>query len=166
MIPYEKLIEKKWYQWSIGNSKTDIVHKDNINPYCVISFKTWKEYCLNTSNNLKIKNKKVIEYFQTENYFTIITDDKKKYFAKKIYDSRATKLKNNELSQQFLGLNIVSKHKSFDQNKLTLMKFTNENGTLHFIYLLPFSENQTLESTVFSKSVFVKIGIDKKSKNF
>ena len=58
MIPYEKLIEKKWYQWSIGNSKTDIVHKDNINPYCVISFKTWKEYCLNTSNNLKIKIKR------------------------------------------------------------------------------------------------------------
>ena len=47
------------------------------------------------------------------------------------------------------------------------MKFTNENGTLHFIYLLPFSENQALvESTVFSKSVFCEDWYRQKSKNF
>ena len=108
MIPYEKLIEKKWYQWSIGNSKTDIVHKDNINPYCVISFKNLERILFKYLQQSKNKNKKVIEYFQTENYFTIITDDKK-YFAKKIYDS-SNQTKNNELSQQFLGLNIVSKN--------------------------------------------------------
>ena len=47
------------------------------------------------------------------------------------------------------------------------MKFTNENGTLHFIYLLPFSENQALvESTVFSKSVFSEDWYRQKIKEF
>ena len=47
------------------------------------------------------------------------------------------------------------------------MKFTNENDTLHFIYLLPFSENQALvESTVFSKSVFNENWYREKIKEF
>ena len=43
-----------------------------------------------------------------------------------------------EKKKLFLKDVTLRDYKSFDQNKLTLMKFTNENGTLHFIYLLPF----------------------------
>ena len=64
-----------------------------ITPYCVISFKKWKNFCLETKNKLEIKNKKVIQYFPEKNYFKIITADKNEYYAEKIYDSRSSKEK-------------------------------------------------------------------------
>ena len=155
MRPFENLIQKKWHQWQISNRESEINHNDSKNPYCVISYKTWKNYCLDTQNNLEIKNKKVIKYYQKENYFKIITDDQKEYFAEKIYDSRSNKEKNNELIQHFFGINIITENKIFNQKKLTLMHFTDEENLLHFIYILPFSSNSALiESTVFSKRIF------------
>ncbi len=154
MQPFEELIEKKWNNWTIGDSKTQITLNDQNYPYCVISFKTWKNYCLDTPNKLDIKNKKVINYHRVENYFKIITEDKKEYFAENIYDSRSKKEKNNELIQHFFGINIITEEKKFDQNKLTLMRFTQEKDLLHFIYVLPFDQNKALvESTVFSKNI-------------
>ncbi len=155
MRPYDKIIEKKWYKWTIGNLNFNVTHICNEKPYCVISFKKWKQYCLETTNKLIIKNKKVIQYFPVQNYFKIITADKKEYFAEKIYDSRFKKEKKDELVQHFLGINITVPENTFDEKKLTLMHFTEENNILHFIYVLPFSHNKALvESTVFSKEVF------------
>ena len=151
MKPYEKLIEKKWYKWVISNKNTNIIHKDEQHPYCVISFKKWKNYCLDTRNKLDIKNEKVISYHRINNYFKIVTEKKNEYFAESIYDSRSNKEKNNELIQHFFGINIITKVNKFDENKLTLMHFTHEQDLLHFIYFLPFSKNKALvESTVFS----------------
>ena len=101
MKPFESLVEKKWDNWSISNNETEIIHSDKNNPYCVISFRKWKEYCLNTSNRLDIKNKKVIKYSRINNYYKIITEDQKEYFAEKIYDSRYSKQKKQELVQHF-----------------------------------------------------------------
>ncbi len=153
MKPFEKLIDKSWDSWSIGNSDTEIIHKDNKHPYCVISFKTWMNFCLDTINKLNIVRSKVTRYFKVGNYFKIITDDDNEYFAERIYDSRSNEYMQNELIQHFYGISITTKNKAFDQNKLTLMHFTQES-LLHFIYVLPFSQNNALvESTVFSKEV-------------
>ena len=154
MRPYEKLIEKKWDNWSISSSNSEIIHNDHNYPYCVISYNTWKDYCLDTKNILDIKNKKVTNYYPLENVYKIITEDKKEYFAEKIYDSRSNIEKNNELKQHFFGINIITPDKKFDDNKITLMHFTQEDDFLHFIYVLPFEKNKALiESTVFSKEV-------------
>ena len=154
MKPYEKLIEKKWYSWTIGNEKVVINHKENNSPYCVISYKNWMNFCLSTVNNLSIENKKVINYFREGSFYKIITSDKKEYYAENIYDSRNIKDKNNELKQHFFGINIITKNNIFDDNNATLMHFTQEEKILHFIYVLPFSKNNALvESTVFSKDV-------------
>tara|TARA_Y100001970_G_C14215749_1_gene849544 strand:- start:918 stop:2000 length:1083 start_codon:yes stop_codon:yes gene_type:complete len=154
MRPFENLIEKKWNNWIISNKDKQIIHNDENFPYCVMSFKVWKEYCLNTKNKLKIKNKKVINYNKIENYFKITTEDQQEYFAEKIYDSRSVKEKNGELIQHFFGINITTEKNIFDDTKVTLMHFTKEEDVLHFIYLLPFSKNKALiESTVFSKKV-------------
>ncbi|MDC2992099.1 lycopene cyclase family protein [Pelagibacteraceae bacterium] len=152
MQPFERLIEKKWNNWTIENANLKVTHNDDDNPYCVISFKTWKDYCLDTRNNLSIKNKKVIKYYLTKKYYKIITEDNEVYFAEKIYDSRSTKEKKDEFIQHFYGINIITEEKKFDKNNLTLMHFTKEKNILHFIYVLPFDENKALvESTVFSK---------------
>ena len=124
MKPYEKLIEKKWYCWTIGNEKVVINHKENNSPYCVISYKNWMNFCLSTVNNLSIENKKVINYFREGSFYKIITSDKKEYYAENIYDSRNIKDKNNELKQHFFGINIITKNNIFDDNNATLMHFT------------------------------------------
>ncbi len=155
MKPFENIVEKKWYKWNIGNKNINIIHTSSDNPYCVIRFKKWKNFCLETKNKLEIKNKKVARYFPIKNYFKVITDDNTEYFAEKIYDSRSTKEKKGELLQHFYGINISVPDNTFNENKLTLMYFTGEKNLLHFIYILPFSHNNALvESTVFSKDVF------------
>jgi len=155
MKSFENIIEKKWYKWTIGNKNTKITHSISDKPYCVISFKNWKRYCLKTKNKLEIKNKQVVEYLPILNYFKIITADNKEYYAEKIYDSRSVKEKKGELIQHFFGINITVADNTFDEKKLTLMYFTEENDVLHFIYVLPFSHNKALvESTVFSKETF------------
>ena len=68
MKQFENIIEKKWYKWTIGDKKINITHASSDKPYCVISFKKWKNYCLDTKNKLEIKNKKVIQYFSEKNY--------------------------------------------------------------------------------------------------
>ena len=155
MKPFENIIEKKWYQWTIGNKNINVIHTSNDKPYCVISFKKWKNFCLETKNKLEIKNKKVAKYFPIKNYFKVITDDNTEYYAEKIYDSRSTKEKKGELLQHFYGINITVPDNTFNENELTLMYFTGEKNLLHFMYILPFSHNKALvESTVFSKVVF------------
>ncbi len=155
MRPFENIIEKKWFNWTIGNKNTEVTHTSLDRPYCVISFRTWKKFCLETKNKLEIKNKKVVRYFPEKNYFKIITSDKKEYYAQKIYDSRSLKEKKGELLQHFFGINITVADNTFNKKKLTLMHFTKEDNVLHFIYILPFNHNKALvESTVFSKEVF------------
>ncbi len=155
MKPFENIIEKKWYNWTIGNKNIDVTHTSTDKPYCVISFKTWKKFCLETKNKLEIKNKKVVKYLPNQNHFKIITADNKEYYAENIYDSRSVKEKKGELIQHFLGINITVADNTFNEKKLTLMHFTEENNVLHFIYILPFSHNKALvESTVFSKEAF------------
>ncbi len=155
MKPFENIIEKKWYQWTIGNKNINIIHTSIDKPYCVISFKKWKNFCLETKNKLEIKNKKVTKYFPIKNFFKVITDDNTEYYAEKIYDSRSAKEKKGELLQHFYGINITVPDNTFNENELTLMYFTGEKNLLHFMYILPFSHNKALvESTVFSKDVF------------
>ena len=154
MKPFESLVEKKWSNWIIANDEKSVTHNDNNHPYCVISFKKWKDYCLDTANKLELVNKKVIKYDPVENFYKIVTEDKREYYAERIYDSRHTKEKKDELIQHFFGINITTPEKKFNKNILTLMNFTKEDNILHFIYVLPFTENKALiESTVFSKNI-------------
>ena len=154
MLPFQKLIDKKWYSWSISNHDNQVTHSDLDHPYCVINFQTWKKFCLDTNNKLQIEKKKVKDYFKLGNFFKIITEDNSEYFAEKIFDSRTNNQTQDKLFQHFFGVNIVTKEKIFDVKKLTLMHFTNEKNPLHFIYVLPFKDNMALvESTVFSQSI-------------
>ena len=121
MSPFEKLIEKKWHNWVISNSNSQIVHHDKKHPYCVISFKTWKDFCLNNDNKLEIKNELVAEYYPVQNYYKIITKQNNEYFARKIYDSRYNKQKQNEIIQHFFGINIITTNYEFNEGKLNLM---------------------------------------------
>ena len=70
-----------------------------------------------------------------------------------ILDSRTPDVPENSLLQHFKGWEIKTDKAVFDANILTLMDFRcDQSRGIHFIYLLPFSENTALvESTLFSK---------------
>ena len=163
MKPFENIIEKKWYKWTIGDKNINITHTSLDKPYCVISFKTWKKFCLETKNKLEIKNKQVVQYFPEQNYFKIITADNKEYYAENIYDSRSTKEKKGELLQHFFGINITVADNTFNENKLTLMHFTEEK----MFYILYISYHlviikRLLNQQYFQKMFFKALGIEKK----
>ena len=63
------------------------------------------------------------------------------------------KEKKGELIQHFFGINIVVADNTFNEKKLTAMHFTEENNILHFIYILPFSQNRRSLNPRFSKEV-------------
>ena len=128
----------------------------------MISFKTWKDYCLNSKNKLTIINKKISHYTSFKDVYQITTEENEIYFAKKIYDSRNVKEKSIELIHHFFGINIITSNHLFNDKELTLMHFYKTDQLLHFIYALPFSSNSALiESTVFSKKTLVSHGIEK-----
>lgn len=70
-----------------------------------------------------------------------------------ILDSRTPDVPENSLLQHFKGWEIKTDKAVFDANTLTLMDFRcDQSRGIHFIYLLPFSENTALvESTLFSE---------------
>ena len=72
MKPFENIVEKKWHKWIIGDKNITITHNSDEKPYCVISFKKWKNFCLQSKNKLVVKNKQVVQYFPTKNYYKII----------------------------------------------------------------------------------------------
>ena len=70
-----------------------------------------------------------------------------------VLDSRTPDVPENSLLQHFKGWEIKTDKAVFDANILTLMDFRcDQSRGIHFIYLLPFSENTALvESTFFSE---------------
>jgi hypothetical protein len=50
MKPYEKIIERKWIEWTLANNNTIIVPSINNITYSVIRDMVWINYCIDTQN--------------------------------------------------------------------------------------------------------------------
>ena len=84
----------------------------------------------------------------------------KKILLKNIVDSRPNKTfddKYPSLKQVFVGSEIISTKKVFDENVVTLMDFYDSNKDVIFTYILPFSKTKALiETTFFSYDINFK----------
>ena len=84
----------------------------------------------------------------------------KKILLKNIIDSRPNKKfddKYPSLKQVFVGSEIISTKKVFDENVVTLMDFYNSKKNVIFTYILPFSKTKALvETTFFSYDINFK----------
>jgi len=82
---------------------------------------------------------------------------KQKILLNNIVDSRPNSIFDNtypSLKQVFIGSEVVSNKKIFDDDVVTLMDFFESQKSVIFTYILPFSKNKALiETTFFSNSI-------------
>ena len=141
----------KWSRWKIINDKNEKVFYSDKYPYCLVNKKKWINFCKNKVDKSKVNFiKKNVNEINC-NYFV----DDKKIEGNYFFDGRNINSYQNILLQHFYGLTIKTSTKIFDPFTVILMDFRcDQSHGLHFIYLIPFSENKALvESTLFSKNI-------------
>jgi lycopene beta-cyclase len=110
-----------------------------------------------TKNGVKVERGCVIKQLKKNQNDWEIELKSKKILLKNIIDSRPnTKFddKYPSLKQVFVGSEIISTKKVFDENVVTLMDFYDSNKDVIFTYILPFSKTKALiETTFFSYDI-------------
>ena len=113
-----------------------------------------------TKNGVKVERGCVIKQLKKNQNDWEIELKSKKILLKNIMDSRPnTKFddKYPSLKQVFVGSEIISTKKVFDENVVTLMDFYDSNKDVIFTYILPFSKTKALiETTFFSYDINFK----------
>jgi lycopene beta-cyclase len=110
-----------------------------------------------TRKGVKVERGCVIKQLKKNQNDWEIEFKSKKILLKNIIDSRPnTKFddKYPSLKQVFVGSEIISTKKVFDENVVTLMDFYDSNKDVIFTYILPFSKTKALiETTFFSYDI-------------
>jgi len=110
-----------------------------------------------TKKGVKVERGCVIKQLKKNQNDWEIELKSKKILLKNIIDSRPnTKFddKYPSLKQVFVGSEIISTKKVFDENVVTLMDFYDSNKDVIFTYILPFSKTKALiETTFFSYDI-------------
>jgi len=110
-----------------------------------------------TRKGVKVERGCVIKQLKKNQNDWEIVLKSKKILLKNIIDSRPnTKFddKYPSLKQVFVGSEIISTKKVFDENVVTLMDFYDSNKDVIFTYILPFSKTKALiETTFFSYGI-------------
>ncbi len=110
-----------------------------------------------TRKGVKVERGCVIKQLKKNQNDWEIKFKSKKILLKNIIDSRPnTKFddKYPSLKQVFVGSEIISTKKVFDENVVTLMDFYDSNKDVIFTYILPFSKTKALiETTFFSYDI-------------
>ena len=110
-----------------------------------------------TKNGVKVERGCVIKQLKKNQNDWEIELKSKKILLKNIIDSRPnTKFddKYPSLKQVFVGSEIISTKKVFNENVVTLMDFYDSNKDVIFTYILPFSKTKALiETTFFSYDI-------------
>jgi len=113
-----------------------------------------------TRKGVKVERGCVIKQLKKNQNDWEIVLKSKKILLKNIIDSRPnTKFddKYPSLKQVFVGSEIISTKKVFDENVVTLMDFYDSNKDVIFTYILPFSKTKALiETTFFSYDINFK----------
>ena len=155
-------IKKEWSQIEIKvKNESYIIDLGEYRYACYESKSVLKELYkrivkkgIKVERGVSIKNiKKIKDNWQINLY-------SKKVLLKKLVDSRP----NNEfddkypsLKQVFVGSEIISNKKIFNENIATLMNFSESKKNVIFTYILPFSKTRALvETTFFSKKIDFK----------
>lgn len=151
--------KKEWSQIEIKVKGTS--YKIDLGDYkyaCYSSESVLSElYKKLTKKGVKVERGCVIKQLKKNQNDWEIELKSKKILLKNIIDSRPnTKFddKYPSLKQVFVGSEIISTKKVFDENVVTLMDFYDSNKDVIFTYILPFSKTKALiETTFFSYDI-------------
>ena len=150
--------DNSWENIKIFSNRKEIIKSDKYFKYLRLSserFYNLSIKILNNSKNCKVKfNSKIKKISEKKSFVNILVNDET-VTCKMLFNSIPRPIVSNELKQHFLGLEVTSNKKIFNDKEVTLMDFQENNKQIHFFYVLPFSKNKALiESTYFSKTVY------------
>ena len=151
------LENKRWSKWAIKTKNKSITLKGNKFQYSALSSLKFESHLRDSikKQNGKFLATSVLASIKKNNENILKLKDENDIKVRRVFDSRPPLISDGAFYQHFLGWNIKSKHPIFDDKTAILMDFrvSQANG-IHFIYLLPFSNQEALiESTVYSKNI-------------
>lgn len=131
------LSKQSWKSWQIITQQGRVTQTSQSHPYHALDSAIWLQDCADRSEG-KISRSEDAPVCSEQGL---------------IFDSRTPEVPENSLLQHFTGIEIKVPRPVFDASVLTLMDFRcDQSRGIHFIYLLPFSEDTALvESTLFSE---------------
>jgi len=152
--------KKEWKKIKIESTTNHCIL--NIEPYSYVAYES--KTLLNAlikklGKNIKYQSNFDVKKVIPGNIFKIISKDGNIIQSEFVIDSRPlvnkSSFKNKEnLFQAFIGEEIKVDQDLFDEDKVTLMNFKENNEAIEFTYVLPFSKREALvETTFFAQEV-------------
>lgn len=151
----QSAIKGCWNQWRLVDHNQEIIHRSHQYDYISLSSADYLSACeMSLSTNVKLVRASA-ENISPQGHGGSFSALGENYHANYIYDSRPPTVSKAGLKQHFFGIEIRTKHPLNAPDIATLMDFrVDQSRGLHFIYALPFSDQQLLiESTMISQTV-------------
>ena len=155
-------IKKEWSQIEVKvKGKSYIIDLGHYRYVCYESKLVLQElYKRVVTKGIKVERGSLIKHIKKINDNWEINLDRKKILLKNVADSRPNNKfedKYPSLKQVFIGSEIISNEKIFNENTATLMDFFESKKNVIFTYVLPFSKTRALvETTFFSHEINFK----------
>ena len=155
-------IKKEWSQIEIKvKGESYIIDLGDYRYACYESQLVLQElYKKVVTRGIKVERGSLIKHIKKINDNWEINLDRKKILLKNVADSRPNNKfedKYPSLKQVFIGSEIISNEKIFNENTATLMDFFESKKNVIFTYVLPFSKTRALvETTFFSHEINFK----------
>ncbi|NBW52525.1 MAG: hypothetical protein EBR39_01125 [Betaproteobacteria bacterium] len=155
-------IKKEWSQIEVKvKGKSYIIDLGHYRYACYESKLVLQElYKRVVTKGIKVERGSLIKHIKKINDNWEINLDRKKILLKNVADSRPNNKfedKYPSLKQVFIGSEIISNEKIFNENTATLMDFFESKKNVIFTYVLPFSKTRALvETTFFSHEINFK----------
>jgi lycopene beta-cyclase len=155
-------IKKEWSQIEVKvKGKSYIIDLGHYRYACYESKLVLQElYKRVVTKGIKVERGSLIKHIKKINDNWEINLDRKKILLKNVADSRPNNKfedKYPSLKQVFIGSEIISNKKIFNENTATLMDFFESKKNVIFTYVLPFSKTRALvETTFFSHEINFK----------
>lgn len=160
-IHADKAVKHRWNRWTVrANGKTALVESKKYS-YSYVPADAFYQNALESiaehSGAEVLLNRKALQVLPAAEQGCLIETDTTSLEARWVFDTRPRRslIEAADTLQHFVGWHLRFDKPVFDPSTVTLMDFDvpQENG-LHFMYVLPFSENEGMvESTFFSPEV-------------
>ena len=134
----ESLALAQWESWRVVTDSGHATQVSTSRPYNAMRRSAWMNRCREKARTAGVVFENLSEADAAEKAV--------------LFDSRPSAVPPGVMLQHFLGQEVRTPHAAFEPGVATLMDFRVEQSCgMHFVYVLPFSENHALvESTVFS----------------
>ena len=148
-------IKGQWRRWQVIGHSGAVKHHSSTYSYISLSAAAYiEEREASLDDKIDLVREKVVSV-DSDSTGGLVVTDQQSFLASHIFDSRPPKIADASLRQHFLGWEIKTSKPIDDADIATLMDFrVDQSRGLHFIYVLPFSDQHLLiESTLISSSL-------------